>query len=407
MKKRNLAVIIGIAASIMSVVVSAGKVQASEEETNNTLIFGHYEQDGDLLNGPEGIEWLIVDETDTSLMLVSRYPLEYMPFNDSKGDITWKDSSIRKWLNSTFLDMAFYSDELAVIRETDIDNSSKQHYESNKWVADGGKNTKDRVFLLSYAEAEKYLPDDKVELNEYVVGQGAKLLFLDDSTWWLRSPGKKQSEACYMGNGSPSSISATADSCVRPVIWINDAEFDWDNDVLSRSLDAYDLAEQGKYEEAVAIVDQLGDYWGSQIDAINYRMEAGKASMESGNYDEAMTWLSGANDFIDERFEGEDSTFLKETYDISGQLVECKYQKAITVMNSGDIDTAIEMFTDIGQYKESMDYICSTYNITCKGHKLFFKYDYSGVREPPVRRRQSHSSGLTEPATLCRERLFT
>ena len=32
--------------------------------------------------------------------------------------------------------------------------------------------------------------------------------------------------------------------------------------------------------------------------------------------------------------------------------------------------------------------------------------EYYGVVEPPVRRRRSHGSGRSEPAVLCRERLF-
>ena len=35
------------------------------------------------------------------------------------------------------------------------------------------------------------------------------------------------------------------------------------------------------------------------------------------------------------------------------------------------------------------------------------KPEYYGAAEPPVRRRQSHGSGRSEPAVLCRERLFT
>ena len=33
-------------------------------------------------------------------------------------------------------------------------------------------------------------------------------------------------------------------------------------------------------------------------------------------------------------------------------------------------------------------------------------HEYYGVVEPPVRRRRSHGSGRSEPAVLCRERLF-
>ena len=49
---------------------------------NNIVTFGHYEQDNDLSNGPEEIEWIVLDfdEKDHKALLISRYGLDAKPY---------------------------------------------------------------------------------------------------------------------------------------------------------------------------------------------------------------------------------------------------------------------------------------------------------------------------------------
>ena len=62
-----------------------------------------------------------------------------------------------------------------------------------KYGTDGGKDTEDRVFLLSLEEAEMYFEDDEDRRaipTEYAIAQDA---YVNDDLgtvcWWLRSPG--------------------------------------------------------------------------------------------------------------------------------------------------------------------------------------------------------------------------
>ena len=43
-------------------------------EIGETLMFGSYEQDGDEENGPEPIEWIVLDKDDEgNILVISRY----------------------------------------------------------------------------------------------------------------------------------------------------------------------------------------------------------------------------------------------------------------------------------------------------------------------------------------------
>ena len=76
-----------------------------------TVKIGHFEQDNDLENGPEEIEWYVVDYKDGKYFLVSKYVLTYHRYAESNYDRTWETSLLRAYLNSEFYDTAFTEQE--------------------------------------------------------------------------------------------------------------------------------------------------------------------------------------------------------------------------------------------------------------------------------------------------------
>ena len=90
-------------------------------------------------------------------------------------------------------------------------------------------NTKDKVFLLSIDEAEKYLPlyeDRQAEGTEYA--KTTKLYVEDNgySSWWLRSPGVRACRVAYVGEDGhvyqDSIYRVDYDEVgVRPALWID------------------------------------------------------------------------------------------------------------------------------------------------------------------------------------------
>ena len=176
------------------------------------------------------IEWLILDVQENKALLISRYALDCQPYNTEYKDITWEQCTLRTWLNSEFVNKAFSADEQKAILMTKVDNSNSQG--CGDWDTTGGSNTQDQIFLLSYAEAWKYLADDasrKCGPTDYAVAQGGytspshQVDGKATGWWWLRSPGRSQNDAaCVYDDGSRSSHGVYGSSTVvRPAFWIN------------------------------------------------------------------------------------------------------------------------------------------------------------------------------------------
>ena len=206
-------------------------------QVGDYIWFGSYEQDNDTANGKEDIEWLVLDKQGNKILLLSRYGLDAQPYDTERKGITWKNCTLRTWLNETFINNAFTSAEQQCILLTDVDNSRSQCY--SEFDTTGGNDTQDKIFLLSYAEANKYLDvtydndnntKSRVAPTDYAIAQGA---WQDDDyktedglyagCWWLCSPGFYQSTAASVfSDGSLDySLVLLDNSCVRPALWIN------------------------------------------------------------------------------------------------------------------------------------------------------------------------------------------
>lgn len=86
--------------------------------TGNIISFGTYEQDNNISNGPEDIEWLVLKREGNRILVVSRYILDCnlkdSPYDDvwSRSAYTWEQNRFRSWLNDTFLRTAFSASEI-------------------------------------------------------------------------------------------------------------------------------------------------------------------------------------------------------------------------------------------------------------------------------------------------------
>ena len=206
------------------------------------ITFGTYPQTADGTDKTP-IEWLVLDRDGDKALLISRYGLDAQPYNTEWTDITWEKCTLRTWLNRTFMNEAFTWNEENSIVLTDVDNSQSRGYsELDTWDIDGDENnTHDKIFLLSYTEANKYFgvassygnsnnTIARVEPTAYAIAQGADILSGDTTasgkeagSWWLRSPGYFQCyAACVYSDGSLfGSYVCYASYCVRPAIWVD------------------------------------------------------------------------------------------------------------------------------------------------------------------------------------------
>jgi hypothetical protein len=218
-------------------VSSAFAEQPSTPEIGSIVTFGRYEQDNNLDNGPEPIEWIVLDVQDGKTLLISKYGLDVKPYNEKLEDVTWETCTLRTWLNGDFLQSVFSAGERSAILTTTVDNSSSQGYSG--WSTIGGNSTQDQIFLLSYAEVNKYFNVTLLDSNNinarmsptaYAIRNGAwtnsYYKTADDATagWsWLRSPGSPQYGAASVDlDGTLTYHNVRNDIvCVRPAFWLN------------------------------------------------------------------------------------------------------------------------------------------------------------------------------------------
>lgn len=189
----------------------------------DVITYGTYEQDNNLDNGAEKIEWVVLEKDEDKMLVVSRYGMDSVNYNDKPKAVTWEESTIRTWANKTFLPSAFNKEEQKAILSVEIDNQDNLTY-----GVPGGNKTTDQIFLLSIGEVEKYfttLEKRKCEVTEYAKANGAFAHYGMYGKWWLRSPGGSKITAAYCTlDGSIVNAGGLVSSygeSVRPAMWLD------------------------------------------------------------------------------------------------------------------------------------------------------------------------------------------
>ncbi|MBP5159963.1 MAG: hypothetical protein ILP10_06645 [Lachnospiraceae bacterium] len=176
--------------------LKAGK--ASEDTDRDVYItFGTNEN-------KEKIEWILCDydEKENRALLLSRKLEGYMAFKASGStDGSWKKSDIRKWLNDGFYRGVFSENEAARIKATVT-------------CEENGETIKDRVFLFSDAEVEKYLKEMRFRYGEYPDGAAG--------WYWLRTLNEgRTASAIVNSDGLVDTRNISNGFGIRPAIYIS------------------------------------------------------------------------------------------------------------------------------------------------------------------------------------------
>lgn len=253
-KARKAKILISIACAVLAVVLlvntifipmhnkNALIVEYGKEYVDNlknlqvgdVLSFGHYEQDNDTSNGKEPIDWIVLSREGNRALVLSVYALVNQPYNEVEEKVTWATCSLRSWLNSAFLNDAFSGTEKAYISTVKVSADRNPDYDT-----DPGKATKDKVFLLSVNEANRYFSSDRervclfTEYATHYAGLRGGEAYSDDCCWWLRTPGDRQDLAAHVWwymemigpdvpSGSLSTYGGDVEDTefVRPAMWI-------------------------------------------------------------------------------------------------------------------------------------------------------------------------------------------
>ncbi len=210
--------------------VDASDYTVEDHWKGSHVYFGVFEQDNNIQNGKEPILWRVLEVKDDTILLLSEYGLASKFYNDFYENVTWETSSIRKWLNSSFMDMAFTASEVKAIRSTKLKNKDNKKFESS-----GGNNTVDKVFLLSkkdvantaYGFMKGYRNKSKTRMmtiTEYALQEGYRNKNNGNTCWWLRSPGLTNQYASHVltsGNVTDSHFVGRRNDGVRPAIMLD------------------------------------------------------------------------------------------------------------------------------------------------------------------------------------------
>ena len=193
-------------------------------EVGDIIYFGNYEQDDDTSDGKEPIAWRVLAKEDDRILVISNNVIDHKAY--STGDdsipsytlsnrllslVPWEICALRTWLNDTFLNEAFNSEEQAVIPYVTVTVNSYCDYYGTVYPAN---DTTDRVFLLSVDEVNQYFDNDAARsCGEW---------------WWLRTPVENLNEYYYTvytvsdrGYISVPSYSLRMSLGVRPAMWID------------------------------------------------------------------------------------------------------------------------------------------------------------------------------------------
>ena len=154
----------------------------------------------------EPVKWRVL-ANDGNLFVVSDQNLDCVVYNSSAETVTWEECTLRKWLNSKFLDNAFTSQEQGAVLESLVAN------EDGAKGSEAGADTYDKVYLLSIYEVidpDLGFPTDwkdkggtRVALNtEYTVSKNALTNPDMSGAWWLRTPGDANNAANVFNAGN-------------------------------------------------------------------------------------------------------------------------------------------------------------------------------------------------------------
>jgi hypothetical protein len=194
--------------------------------------------------------WRVLDALNDSVLIMAEDIIEVRPYDaeftdeNDFGNLLWKSCSLRKYLNSGFLEK-FTSEEQGRIIQTKVSNPN------NVWYGiSGGADTHDKIFLLSLEEADRYFGNGGDYLNE----RRKDLDFDDDkytektdggyfsnahdndrraaydgvpAFWWLRSPGIHKASAAFVLPNGGVGVFGLDLYCildvicgVRPALWL-------------------------------------------------------------------------------------------------------------------------------------------------------------------------------------------
>ena len=345
--KKAISFILSAALIVSGFSISSGRVKAEGEEGYGlsnprvtydyveTISFGKYWQEDtndtnwvDEEDDRQPITWRILKKYDDGTALVlSDKVLDEKLYHNAKHNLnddnvdhscTWETSTIREWLNNTFLNEAFTEEEQKLIVKEKLVNSNNVEYGT-----EGGNDTEDFVFLLSLDDItnEEYgFDEDYYCKDESRVTTKTGYAYWAGDDWWLRSPGSNSSEAAcvsYDGRVILSDREVYLKGVgVRPAMRVNISNLEINNKIKNLKFSVWDTIKFGKDEEGKDIIWRVLNVSGDKALILSNGMVVGTSyNKEYGDitWKDSLvrSWLN--NDFYESSFNNEEKAAIIST----------------------------------------------------------------------------------------------
>lgn len=192
-----------------------------------------------------GILWRILERQEDRVLLLSEEILCQKDYHEKPVEVTWKDCSLRRYLQEGFLERFSEEEKKRILKVTNRNPG-------NPWYGvEGEEDTLDRVFLLSMEECVRLYFGDSGQLLDFPSPRQRYWFQRKDQNnqrrraaheksvwwWWVRTPGKSRKYAVYVhgdgnigiqGNGVSKRntnvihpITGSTAGGVRPALWIH------------------------------------------------------------------------------------------------------------------------------------------------------------------------------------------
>ena len=158
------------------------------------------------------MEWTVIEKINGKILVISKDVIDCIRYNETLEIVSWKESTLRKWLNKDFFNAAFSNEEKYLISQAEVDLNRADKEKENA-------ESLDRVFLLNMKEINKYLKSEeerKCDMTTYARNRGAF------GPWWVRSSGSNMGVLISLGGAILSDNYPVnyGHGGVRPAMWI-------------------------------------------------------------------------------------------------------------------------------------------------------------------------------------------
>ena len=266
-----------------------------DPEVGDEILFG--------TNNGQRMRWKVLEKQDCRVLVITTEIVCKNSYHQNEENTTWSECTLRKWLNSVFINGYFTQEERDRIVPWELNNDNNPEFKTP-----GGINTTDKVFLLSIDEAKSLFANDQERSLDF---------------WWLRSPGAEPicaATVVRVGTILTRGYHITSANGVRPALWLDFTSAKWSEEAQKRIDDYWEAHsdERKKLEsEKKDLEEQIDALYASQTEqvaALNNEIAAIPGKTEIDVLDERIVELNNKKNTLG-IFKGKEKNALQEQID--------------------------------------------------------------------------------------------